>query len=195
MAATTILTVSNLAKTFITEEIFSGVTFQIAEREHVALVGVNGAGKSTVLRIIDGMEHANGGEIVQAAGLRITYLAQEAHFTSSNTLREEALTAFAHVIQIADRMRQIEHDMADAGDELDALLIEYDELQTKFDSTRGYDIEHRTDEVLFGLGFTEDLFDQPVDRLSGGQKTRLALAKALLADPDLLLLDEPTNHL
>ncbi len=195
MAATTILTVSHLAKTFITEEIFSGVTFQIAEREHVALVGVNGAGKSTVLRIIDGLEHANGGEIVQASGLRITYLPQEAHFTSSNTLREEALTAFAHVTAIADRMRQIEHDMADAGNELDALLIEYDELQTKFDSTRGYDIEHRTDEVLFGLGFTEDLFDQPVDRLSGGQKTRVALAKALLADPDLLLLDEPTNHL
>ncbi|MDQ3442941.1 MAG: ABC-F family ATP-binding cassette domain-containing protein [Chloroflexota bacterium] len=195
MAATTILTVSNLAKTFITEEIFSGVTFQIAEREHVALVGVNGAGKSTVLRIIDGIEHANGGEIVQASGLRITYLPQEAYFTSSNTLREEARSAFAHVIRIAERMRQIEHDMAAAGDELDALLIEYDELQTKFDLTRGYDIEHRTDEVLFGLGFTEDLFDQPVDRLSGGQKTRLALAKALLADPDLLLLDEPTNHL
>ena len=93
MAATTILTVSNLAKTFITEEIFSGVTFQVAEREHVALVGVNGAGKSTVLRIIDGIEHANGGEIVQASGLRITYLAQEAHFTSSNTLREEARSA------------------------------------------------------------------------------------------------------
>ena len=83
MAATTILTVSNLAKTFITEEIFSGVTFQVAEREHVALVGVNGAGKSTVLRIIAGIEHANGGEIVQAAGLRITYLAQESSFTST----------------------------------------------------------------------------------------------------------------
>ncbi len=195
MAATTILSVAELAKTFITEEIFSGVTFQVAEREHVALVGVNGAGKSTVLRIIAGIEHANGGDIVQAAGLRVTYLPQESRFTSTNTLREEARSAFAHVIEIADRMRQIEHDMADAGDELDALLLEYDELQTQFDSTRGYDIEHRTDEVLFGLGFTEDLFDQPVDRLSGGQKTRVALAKALLADPDLLLLDEPTNHL
>jgi ATP-binding cassette, subfamily F, member 3 len=195
MAATTILTVSNLAKTFITEEIFSNVTFQIAEREHVALVGVNGAGKSTVLRIIAGIEHSNAGEIVKLAGLRITYLPQEAQFTSQNTLREEARSAFAHVIEIGERMRQIEHEMADAGDGLDDLLIEYDELQTKFDSAHGYDVEHRTDEVLFGLGFTEDLFDQPVDRLSGGQKTRVALAKALLADPDLLLLDEPTNHL
>jgi ATP-binding cassette subfamily F protein 3 len=195
MAATTLLTVSNLAKTFITEEIFSGVTFQVAEREHVALVGVNGAGKSTVLRIIAGIEHANSGEIIQAAGLRITYLPQEANFTSDNTLREEARSAFAHVLEMADRMRQIEHDMADAGDELDALLVEYDHLQTRFHSAHGYDVEHRTDEVLFGLGFTEDLFDSPVDRLSGGQKTRVALAKALLADPDLLLLDEPTNHL
>ena len=195
MAASTILTVSNLAKTFITEEIFSGVTFQVAEREHVALVGVNGAGKSTVLRIIAGIEHANSGEIVQASGLRVTYLAQESSFTSANTLREEARSAFAYVIQIGERMREIEHLMGDAGDELDDLLIEYDGLQTKFDSAHGYDVEHRTDEVLFGLGFTEDQFDQPVDRLSGGQKTRVALAKALLADPDLLLLDEPTNHL
>jgi ATP-binding cassette subfamily F protein 3 len=195
MAATTILTVSNLAKTFITEEIFSKVTFQVAEREHVALVGVNGAGKSTVLRIIAGIEHANSGEIIQAAGLRVTYLPQEANFTSENTLREEARSAFAHILEMADRMRQIEHDMADAGDGLDALLEEYDQLQTRFHSAHGYDVEHRTDEVLFGLGFTEDLFNSPVDRLSGGQKTRVALAKALLADPDLLLLDEPTNHL
>jgi len=195
MAATTILTVSNLAKSFITEEIFSGVTFQIAEREHIALVGVNGAGKSTILRIIDGLEHPTDGEIVQAAGLRVTYLAQESTFSSSNSLREETRSAFAHVIEIADRMRQIEHDMAGAGDGLDALLVEYDQLQTRFDSAHGYDVEHRTDEVLFGLGFTDDQFEEPVDRLSGGQKTRVALAKALLADPDLLLLDEPTNHL
>ena len=195
MAATTILTVSNLAKTFITEEIFSGVTFQVAEREHVALVGVNGAGKSTVLRIIAGIEHANAGEIVLQTGLRITYLAQESSFTSDNTLRGETRTAFAHVIAIADRMREIEHQMAEAGDDLDALLIEYDALQLRFDAAHGYDIDHRTDEVLFGLGFTEDQFDQPVKQLSGGQKTRVALAKALLADPDLLLLDEPTNHL
>lgn len=195
MPASTILTVANLEKTFITDLIFSGVTFQIAEREHVALVGVNGAGKSTVLRIIAGIEHANAGEIIQASGLRVTYLPQEASFTSSNSLRDETRSTFAHVIAAGERMREIEHAMGDAGDELDDLLVEYDDLQRQFDVARGYDIEHRTDEVLFGLGFTEDQFDLPVDKLSGGQKTRVALAKALLADPDLLLLDEPTNHL
>jgi len=195
MPPLSILTVTNLAKSYGVEEIFANVSFQIQEREHVALVGVNGAGKSTVLRIIAGIEHPNAGEVVQAAGLRITYLPQEAHFTSANTLRQEARLAFAPVLRMAERMREIEHAMADAGDELDALLEEYDRLQVRFEAAGGYDVEHRTDEVLQGLGFRQDQFDDPVNRLSGGQKTRVALAKALLADPDLLLLDEPTNHL
>jgi ATP-binding cassette subfamily F protein 3 len=193
--ASTILTVSNLAKTYITEEIFSGVTFQIMEREHVALVGVNGAGKSTALRIIAGVEHSNGGDIIQASGLRVTYLSQEAQFTSHGTVLDEAREAFSTVLAAADRMREIEREMETAGDELEALLDEYDRLQTRFESGGGYDIEHRTEAVLNGLGFTEEQFSDPVDRLSGGQKTRVALAKALLESPDLLLLDEPTNHL
>jgi len=193
--ASTILTVSNLAKTFITEEIFSGVTFQIMEREHVALVGVNGAGKSTALRIIAGVEHSNGGDIIQANGLRVTYLSQEAKFTSHGTVLDEAREAFSTVLAAADRMREIEREMETASDELEALLDEYDRLQTRFESGGGYDIEHRTEAVLNGLGFTEEQFSDPVDRLSGGQKTRVALAKALLESPDLLLLDEPTNHL
>ena len=195
MAATTILSVFGLTKSFITEEIFSDVTFQLAEREHVALVGVNGAGKSTVLRIIAGLEYANSGGVVPAQGTRITYLPQEAQFTSANTLREEARLAFASVLEMGERMREIEAALGDAGDDLDDLLVEYDRLQTRFETGRGYDVEHRTDEVLHGLGFTAEQFDEPVERLSGGQKTRVALAKALLADPDVLLLDEPTNHL
>lgn len=195
MPPLSILTVSELSKTYITDEIFANVTFQIQEREHVALVGVNGAGKSTVLRIIAGIESPNSGEVVSAAGLRITYLPQEARFTSDNTLREEARLAFASVLAMQDRMREIEHLMANVDVDLDELMTEYDRLGTRFEAAGGYDVEHRTDEVLQGLGFTQEQFDDPVARLSGGQKTRVALAKALLADPDLLLLDEPTNHL
>jgi ATP-binding cassette subfamily F protein 3 len=195
MAPTTLLTVNDLAKTYITDEIFRNVTFQINEREHVALVGINGAGKSTILRIIAGIEYPSEGNIVFASGLRVTYLPQEARFDSPRTIREEAQTAFAEVLKAADRMREIEHAMADAGDELEALLEEYDRLQHRFEAAGGYGIEHRVEEVLSGLGFAESQFDDRVNLLSGGQKTRVALAKALLADPDLLLLDEPTNHL
>jgi ATP-binding cassette subfamily F protein 3 len=190
-----ILTVSDLAKSYGAEEIFTGVSFQVVEREHVALVGVNGAGKSTVLRIIAGIEHASGGTVAPLRGLRITYLPQEASFESTKTVREEARLAFAPVLQMAARMREIEHRMSDEGGDLDALFEEYARLQTRFETGGGYDVEHRTDEVLMGLGFTESQFDEPVEQLSGGQKTRVALAKALLSDPDLLLLDEPTNHL
>ncbi|MCO5214874.1 MAG: ABC-F family ATP-binding cassette domain-containing protein [Thermomicrobiales bacterium] len=193
--AVPLLSVTDLTKTFITETIFKGVSFQVREREKVALVGVNGAGKSTILRIIAGIEHANGGEIATQPGLRITYLPQEARFTSDNTLREEAKLAFAPVLAMQDRMREIEQQMGDAEADLEALMDEYDRLSIHFESASGYDIEHRTDEILQGLGFTQEMFDDPVARLSGGQKTRVALAKALLADPDLLLLDEPTNHL
>jgi ATP-binding cassette, subfamily F, member 3 len=195
MPPTTILTATDLAKSFGSEHVFSGVTFQLQEREHVALVGVNGAGKSTLLRIVAGSEHPNAGSLVRAAGLRVTYLPQEARFTSDRTVREETRLAFAPVLAAAARMRELEARMGDAGAALEELLAEYDRLQTRFEAARGYDVEHRTDEVLMGLGFVEAQFDEPVNRLSGGQKTRVALAKALLADPDLLLLDEPTNHL
>lgn len=196
MASPTIVAVHNLAKSYGANEIFTGLGFQVAEREHVALVGVNGAGKSTVLRIIAGAEHPTAGAVSIATGARVTYLAQETPFQSDRSVRDEARLAFADALATGDRMRELEHQMADStGDDLDHLLHEYDRLHARFESAGGYDVEHRTDEVLMGLGFVESQFDEPVRRLSGGQKTRLALAKALLADPDLLLLDEPTNHL
>jgi ATP-binding cassette, subfamily F, member 3 len=196
MPPTTILTVSGLAKTFITDEIFRDVTFQIGEREHIALVGPNGAGKSTILRILAGIERPNAGSLVLASGLRVTYLPQEARFDSDRTVREEAKDAFAAVLAAGERMREIEHALGAAThDEMEEMLAEYDRLQSRFESAGGYAVEHRTDEVLMGLGFIEEQFAEPVNQLSGGQKTRVALAKALLADPDLLLLDEPTNHL
>ena len=196
MPPTTILTVADLAKSFGSEEIFTGVSFQLAEREHVALVGANGAGKSTVLKILAGAESENGGAIVRAAGLRITYLPQESRFTSDRSVIEETRLAFAATLEAAARMREIELQMGDADDAaLTRLLDEYDQLQQRFEAHGGYDVEHRTEEILTGLGFHASQFDQPVSQLSGGQKTRVALAKALLEDPDLLLLDEPTNHL
>jgi ATP-binding cassette subfamily F protein 3 len=196
MASPTILSVTDLAKTYGSDTVFANVSFQLAEREHVALVGVNGAGKSTLLRIIAKLEDPASGSVARAAGARVTYLPQETRFSSERTVREEARLAFRSTLEAADRMREIERRMAEVdGSDLEALLTEYDRLQQRFEAFGGYDLEHRTDEVLMGLGFDEAQFEEPVNRLSGGQKTRVALAKALLADPDLLLLDEPTNHL
>ena len=192
----TILSVQKLGKRFGSEQIFSGISFQVAEREHVALVGVNGAGKSTVLRIVAGIEEQSEGIVVKSDGARVTYLPQEARFDSNRTVLEEAQEAFAPVMAAADRMRELEHLMGEVdGESFEALIEEYAHIQQRFETHGGFEMEHRTEAVLSGLGFDEDQFEQPVKQLSGGQKTRVALAKALLADPDLLLLDEPTNHL
>ncbi len=196
MATTTILTVQNLGRRFVTELIFSGITFQVNENEHVALVGSNGAGKSTLLRIIGGIDHPSEGNIIYANGLRMAYQAQEATFREDRTLLEEGLDAFREVRNAADRMTQLEQDMTNADAEaLDAMFEEYSTCSTYFEAHGGYEMEYRTQQVLSGLGFSEEMFNHPVRQLSGGQKTRVALAKALLSDPDLLMLDEPTNHL
>jgi ATP-binding cassette subfamily F protein 3 len=196
MADMTILTVNNLMRRFITDIVFSGVSFQINEREHVALVGTNGSGKSTLLKIIAGLDQPSEGEVVYQAGLRVAYQAQEATFTEQRTLYEEALEAFAAVRATGERMAALEQEMAAVdGEALDRLFEEYAHLSNEFETHGGYEIEHRTKSVLSGLGFPEEMWDEPVRQLSGGQKTRLALAKALLSEPDLLMLDEPTNHL
>jgi ATP-binding cassette, subfamily F, member 3 len=196
MPPSTVLTVNDLAKFFGPDEIFRDVSFQVADREHVALVGVNGAGKSTLLRIIAGVDAASEGEIAVARGARVAVLAQEPRFESQRTVRQEAQLAFDEALTALARMRELEHAMQSAsGEALDQLFVEYERLSLHFEVAGGFDVEHRTDEVLMGLGFSSEQMDEPVRTLSGGQKTRIALAKALLADPDLLLLDEPTNHL
>jgi len=196
MPPSTVLTVNDLAKFFGPDEIFRDVSFQVADREHVALVGVNGAGKSTLLRIIAGLDTASAGEIAIARGARMAVLAQEPRFESQRTVRQEAQLAFDEALTALARMRELELAMQSAsGGSLDQLFEEYERLSLHFEVSGGFDVEHRTEEVLMGLGFSSEQMDEPVRTLSGGQKTRIALAKALLADPDLLLLDEPTNHL
>ncbi|GBD15664.1 Energy-dependent translational throttle protein EttA [bacterium HR26] len=193
---TTILSVENLSKRFGAEEIFSGITFQIQERDRIGLVGVNGAGKSTLLRILAGLEQPDGGALIAQRGLRIGYLAQEAAVDPSRTVLDAALEAMEEVRQLGRDLERLTTAIADAsGEALDRLLAEYAQKTLRFEAAGGYDLEHRAAEVLAGLGFEQDEFSRPAGQLSGGQRTRLALARALLADPDLLLLDEPTNHL
>jgi ATP-binding cassette, subfamily F, member 3 len=194
--AATILTILGLTKHYGAEPVFADISFSVNTGERVALVGVNGAGKSTILRIIGSQEPADAGSVVLARGLRVTYLAQEAHFDSERSIREETLTAFKDLLALRDHVQALTERMAGAtGAALAAIMAEYERDSHRFEAAGGYDYERRLEQVLTGLGFGLDELATPVSHLSGGQRTRVALAKALLSEPDLLLLDEPTNHL
>jgi len=193
---TTILTARNLSKRFGAVEIFGGLTVFVVAGQRIALVGVNGAGKSTLLRMLAGREEYDDGEIIRARGLRTAYLTQEVDLELQGPILEVARAAFPDLVAMERQLHNLEEAMAGAaGAEWEAVSERYAELQTRFDLAGGYEYDRRIRETLAGLGFRETDLERPAESLSGGERTRMALAVTLLRDPDLLLLDEPTNHL
>lgn len=191
-----ILACQSVSKAFGTEEILNDINFHIEAKEKAAIVGMNGAGKSTLIKIIMGELEADEGQVVLAKGTTIGYLAQhqEEHF--SRTIYEEMLEVKKEIIQLDERIRALEMEMKHAdGEELETMLAAYTRLQHEFDLAEGYRYKSEIAGVLKGLGFSEEDWNQRVDTLSGGQKTRVALGRLLLSKPDIILLDEPTNHL
>ena len=192
----TVLTGHKLGKWYGADRIFDGVDVTVNRGDKIALVGPNGAGKSTLIKIIAGIEEPTEGALGKARGLRLSYLAQEAHFDSGRTLIAEAEVAFSHLRAMEAELRELEQLMADTDHaEWEARMDRYGDLHARFEHAGGFEMEHMIERTLEGLGFRREHFEQQLDTFSGGQKTRAALAITLLQDPDILLLDEPTNHL
>lgn len=191
-----ILACHNIEKSFGDRVIVHEGSFHIEEREKAALVGINGAGKSTILKMIMNEEPLDGGDIILAKGKTIGYLAQHQNMIPDGTIYEEVRSAKADIIEMEQRIRSIELELKTlSGEELESRLDTYNRLQSEFEARNGYACESEIVGVLKGLGFYEEDFNKKTDTLSGGQKTRVALGKLLLTNPDILLLDEPTNHL
>lgn len=184
---------SDVYKSYGGTEILRGVSFQINPDEKIGLVGRNGAGKTTVFRLITEEEAPDSGDVFKTSGLKIGLLAQHVDFTESETVHTAALSAFKKLHDIEAEMRRLEHEMAE--NVTDEILEEYAELQTEFEHEDGFTYTAKAESILLGLGFSKDKWDLRTETLSGGQKNRLGLARLLLSNPDVLLLDEPTNHL
>lgn len=195
-----VLQVNQIHKSFGAEEILSGVKLEVQHRDRVALVGRNGAGKSTLLKIIAGELSYDSGDVIMPKDLTIGYLEQQTNLESDATIWDEMMTIFIHFREQEAQLRRLEAQMADPAVYDNSVLYEkvmkeYDELQNDFKDAGGYQYEADTRAVLHGMKFYPDDYDKKVVSLSGGQKTRLMLAKHLLSKPQLLILDEPTNHL
>jgi ATP-binding cassette subfamily F protein 3 len=189
-----LITASSLSKSFGAEDLFSGVTFSVAKGARLALVGPNGIGKTTLLRILIGEEEPSGGSITRARNLRIGYLSQEADFELQGVLWDVCLEPFSDLIYMQGEVERLEVEMSDPT-KREPALVRYGTVQHEFERRGGYVYQVRIQQVLTGLGFDPADFHMSLDHLSGGQRTRAHLARLLLSNPDLLLLDEPTNHL
>ena len=191
-----ILSCQNINKSFVTDDILQDVSFHLEEREKAALIGPNGAGKSTLLKIIMQEIPADSGEVVIAKGKTLGYLAQHQEVSGDNTIYEELLSVKQYLLDMEEKIRTMEQQMKTlTGRKLDELLSSYSRLTHQFELEGGYACRSEVVGVLKGLGFEEEDFSRKIGTLSGGQKTRVALGRLLLSNPDIILLDEPTNHL
>ena len=191
-----ILSCQNISKAFVENQVLKNVSFHIEDHEKAAIVGINGAGKTTLLRIIVGEMTPDDGQVVLAKDKTLGYLAQNSTVDTSHTIYEELLSVKADLLRLEEKIRECENNMKHAdGDALEDLMKQYTSLTHAFETGGGYLYRSELVGVLKGLGFIEDEFSKPVATLSGGQKTRVALGRLLLQNPDLIILDEPTNHL
>ena len=191
-----ILQANKIERSFAGELLFDNINLQVDESDRIALVGKNGAGKSTLLKILVGEEEPTSGQINKKRDLSLSYLAQDSRFESENTIYDEMLLVFDSLRQQEKRLRQMELQMGElSGEDLTALMTQYDQLSEDFRQKGGFTYEADIRAILNGFKFDQSMWQMKISELSGGQNTRLALAKMLLEKPELLVLDEPTNHL
>lgn len=188
-----IISCSNIKKTFIDKEVIKNISFHIEEHEKVALIGNNGVGKTTLLKILTKDLEPDDGLVTYSKDCQIGYLKQNMDLVSSRTVYDELLSVFDHVIALEEKLHEMEDEIAKTSSL--ELINAYDNLRRTYEDSKGYEYRSLVKGVLKGLGFDESIYDKPISILSGGQKNRVALGKLLLQEPTLLLLDEPTNHL
>jgi len=195
-----ILQLKNVGISFDGETILSNINLKVEKKEKIGLIGVNGAGKSTILKIISGDLSHEDGEVIVEKGIKVGYLKQDSGLNIENSIKDEMLEVFKELLHIEKQLRKFEEDMAKPeiyNDlcKLDSIMMSYSKKMEYFNIHGGYEIESKINYVLNGMGFRDFPPNMEISKLSGGQKTKLALAKILLQEPEILLLDEPTNHL